>query len=382
MEILEFVRILKEKLKMAIVLFIAGILIGGVAYVVLPSIYECSVTFMVLESKLIRRNLEGKDLDIDTYLQFVDNESIFRSVFDQLDIAGRFGMDFENFRRSFEVTSVEDTAIIDLVVTFGDAGTAHDIARSVGEEALKLNRFVIEQEVSMGRSFTESEVVTAREKLANSKLLLDNFLLENPVNQMALQLDALRNRLVAEEIGTQTTYPMMEIQSYIGGGVFQSVAGGGDETIVNLSQLENRILELEARLGTATGDKIKSETQAELKELRNLYDKRKQSFNRLKGELRKLEQAYYPLKNRYAELLSEFDAAQKGYAEIYAQGLVSKLEIAGKTKEMTIIDQAVYPDQKIFPKLIWMLIGGIFLGILAAFAYVMMVGFNRKLADD
>ncbi len=382
MEILEFVRILKEKLKMAIVLFIAGILIGGIAYVVLPSIYECSVTFMVLESKLIRRNLEGKDLDIDTYLQFVDNESIFRSVFEQLDIAGRFGLDFENFRRSFEVTSVEDTAIIDLVVTFGDAGTAHDIARAVGEEALKLNRSVIEQEVSVGRSFTESEVVSAREKLAESKLQLDTFLLENPVNQMALQVDALRNRIIAEEIGTQGTYPMMEIQANMGEGIFQSVTGGGEAQFVPLSQLQNRILELEARMSTATSDQIKLNTQTELKELRNLYDKRKKSVTRLQGDLRKLEQAYYPLKTRYAELLSEFDAAQKGYAEIYAQGLVSKLEIAGKTKEMTIIDQAVYPDQKIFPKLIWMLIGGIFLGILAAFAYVMMVGFNRKLADD
>ncbi len=380
MDILEFTRIFKEKIRTAIVLVLIGVLVGGVAYFVLPPIYESGATFMVLESKLIRRTLEGKDLDIDTYLNFVDNRSIYRSVYDELDVQSRFDMDFEEFTRSFEVTSVEDTAIIDLVVTFEDPSVAYNVARSIGERALELNRQVIEQEVTVGRRFAENEVKTARIKLTESKQNLDAFLEQHNVSELALEIDGLRNRIVLEETGGYSGYPMVEITLYADKGIPMSGALL-TEPFPSIAALEDDMNQLGSTLDGAKADNVKQRLAAELVTVKSRLQRKRSALNMLKTRLTELEGQYYPLKTRYSELLSEFDAAQKGYAEIYAQGLESKLEIVGKTKEMTIIDRPVKPDQKVFPKLIWMLIGGFFLGILSVFAYIMMVGFSRKLTD-
>jgi len=382
MDILEFVRILKEKARVAVLLLVAGVLVGVVANFVLPSIYECNTTFMVLEAKLIRRNLEGRDLDIDTYLQFVENQYIFRTVYDELEIGKRFDMDFETFQRSFEVNSVEDTAIVDLITSFEDPQACLDVATRVGELALALNKEVVQAEVRSGRASAEQEIVGAREKLAQAKVTMEAFLLEYPVNQMAVRIDALRNRILLEETGGYVNYPMIEVLANAGEYQSPLTTSGITSAFPSRAQLEYDVAEIENRLKHAGTDSSKDQLTGKLAAARDLLKRKEQLIGSLRTQLQEKEQEYFPLKTRYNELLSEFDAASKGYADIYAKGLEANLEVLGKTNEMTIIDPPVFPDHKTFPKLVWMLIGGFFLGVISMFAYAVMVGFFRKLADD
>ncbi len=380
MDIMEFIGLLKEKRRIATILLVAGILVGILAYFVLPLIYETRVTFMVLESKLIRRNLEGRKLDIDTYLNFVNNDFIYHKIYEKLDIQNKYEMDFEQFKRSFEVTSVEDTAIIKLLVTFQNPEISFKIAKILADEALELNNQVIEKEVHSGYRFSETQVQAASTQLETARKALDTFIAQHPVPQMAMEMDLLRNRIAIEKNGELAVFPAIEsaiVASSLNPQIMQS--GMTPKAFTSLTRIQEEIAETEAKLMVAKADNRKIELAGRLKELNVQLKKKQQILAELKSQIRKLGAQYYSLKFQYIALKSEFTSAQKGYEKIYQTGIESKTEIIGKTKEMTIIDPAVKPEKPVFPKLIFTILGGFFLGILSVFMFIILVGFNRRL---
>jgi len=387
MDILEFLTILKEKIKPVLVMIVLGILVGVLAYFVLTPVFETRTTFMILESKLIRRTLEGKKLDIDTYLDFVDNESLYHKIYTNLEIQKKYNMNFEEFKRSFEVTTVEDTAIIKLLVTFQDPEISFQIARMLGSAALTLNRQVIDEEVHAGYRFSEAQVQAASNQLETARKALNDFLAKHPVPRMAMEMDMIRNRIAIEENGELMAFPPLESATMVTGlnpqlpqpGIIQSAMT--PEAFSSLARIQSDIAEIESRLAVAKADNRKFDANRRLNELKFLLKKKHQIVAQLKSHLSELEISYFPLNSRYKVLQSELIAAQKGYEKIYQTGLESRIEVIGKTKEMTIIDQPVKPQKQAFPKLIITLIAGLFLGLLAAFAYVSTVAFSRKLQD-
>ena len=382
MDVVEFAKLLREKFRLSIIIVVVGILVGILAYFVLPPIFECRTTFLVLESKMIRRTLEGRKLDIDTYLDFVNNETIFKQVYEDQDIRKNFDMDFEHFKRSFEITSVEDTAIVNLMVTFEDAKTCRDIAEEIGKLTLELNQKVVEEELRASHRFSESEIVRAAEKMETARTALDAFLEQHPISQMTMELDMLRNRIALEETGAFTVYPPLE-----GLGVNQnprynySGFSYSGEGFRSMAEIESDLLEVEAKLDSVSQESARPELISRQRELRKLHTKKQAFINKLSEKLTRMEQTYAPLKYQHMNLQSELYAAQKGYEEIYRQAMEAKLEVAGKTKEMTIIDHPVLPEKPIFPKLILTILGGFFLGILSVFCLLIVIGFNRKLAN-
>ncbi|RLE16720.1 MAG: hypothetical protein DRJ14_07975 [Acidobacteria bacterium] len=383
MDILEFLSVLKEKRKPVSVMLVLGIVVGILAYFVLTPVFETRTTFMVLESKLIRRSLEGKKLDIDTYLDFVDNESLYHDIYTRLDIQKKYDMNFEEFKRSFEVTTVEDTAIIKLLVTFQAPEISFKIAKMLGEETLTLNRQVIDKEVHSGYRFSEAQVQAASAQMEIARKVLDEFLTKHPVPQMAMKLDILKNRISIEENGELAVFPPFEsatVANSLNPQINQS--GMSPKAFYSLARVKAERLEAEALLTTAKSDNRKIEAKQRIRELNALLKQKNEALSRLRDRLNQLETVYYPLKSRYEALRSEFTAAQKGYEKIYQTVLESKIEIVGKTKEMTIIDQPVKPQTQAFPKLAITLIAGLFLGLLTAFAFIATVAFSRKLQDD
>jgi len=380
MDVVEFIKILNEKRKISVILIVTGLIVGLLAYFVLPPIYETRTTFMVLESKLIRRSLEGKKLDIDTYLNFVNNDSLYHDIYKRLDIQKKYGMDFDKFKRSFEVTTVEDTAIIKLIVSFQSPEISFKIAKILGDKALALNRKVINKEVHSGYRFTEAQVEAASTQLETARTSLDNFLAQYPVLQMAMEIDTLKNRIAIEENGELAVFPPMESATLVNNLTPQITQSGATPKVFSsLARIQTAISQAESRLAVAKADNRKIDVSRQLKELKILLKRKHQTLQRLNTHFHELEKTYLPLKSQFEALRSEFIAAQKGYEKIYQTALESKIEIVGKTKEMTIIDGPVIPDQPTFPKVIFMLIGGLFLGLLSDFLFIILVGFNRKL---
>ena len=380
MDILNFLTILKEKFYVVIALTVLGILIGFFAYFLLSPIYETNVTFMVLESKLLQGSMSVKGLDIDTYLNFVDNEFLYFDIYNKLNIHKKYGMDFEDFKRAFEVTTLEDSAVIKLTVTFQDSEVSYKIAKMLGDEALALNRNIINQEVHSGYQFSESQTEKTRKEMIMARENLGKFIQQYPIYKMAREIDILRNRIALEENGELTAFPPIESVNLVYRGA--SSWGITPKEFLSLARIESQIMQTKAKLKNEKADNVKNSLSHHLKILSLLLKEKKLKLKRLNERLEALENTYYPLKYlEYKKLQAKVGTSEDAYEEIYKSTLKSRITIVGKTKEMAVIARPLKPQKPIFPKLSITLIAGFFLGILAAFAYVSTVAFSRKLQD-
>ncbi len=381
MDIKEFIVILNEKRKAVVAVLIVSVIVSLVANFVLPSYYETKVVFMVLESKMIRRNLEGKKLDIDTYLNFVNNDSVFYHVYKKLDIAKRFDMDFETFKKSFDTVSVEDTAIIELTVTFPDKDASYEIAKEVSNRVLALNKSVIEMEVKSGYRFAEKRLEEAKSQYAKAKAELEKFLEQNKVFLKAEQVELLRSSLAVFSGGYFLPYLNSEFSTFDlkGNRLINnntSVPGKGS---LSLTDINVKIVELRAEIKNSVYDNQKAKLKKELayflelkKEKEKLIEKTEKSLSSLQGE-------YNRVKFSFLEKYYKFVSAGKAYEQLLTNVLTIKIEIAGKTKEMAVIGFPVPPERPVFPRLSVMLVAGVFIGGLIDFLYILFIGFYRKI---
>jgi len=380
MEIKEFVSILIEKKKTVLLILIAGIIVGILANFIFPSYYETNVKFMVLESKMIRRNLEGKKLDIDTYLNFVNNDSVYYYVYKKLDIEKKFDMDFDRFTECFDVVSVEDTAIIVLTVTFPDKEMSYEIAKAVAEKVLEINKDIIVKEIKSGYGFAEKQLELAKNQYEDARKQLEDFLEKNKVFLNAEEIELARNTLAVYSNGYLLPYTNTEFSFLSDKGMFLTNNVNNPEIkFDSLFDIDQKILELQAKLKTATYDNQKIKIKKEIAFYNSLKKEKVKNLEKLKAKLSKLQSIYDKQRFEYIEKYNAFIASARAYERLLTDVMTIKIEIAGKTKEMTVLGDLVPPQKPVFPRLSITLIAGLFLALLIDFLYILGLGFYRKL---
>ncbi len=380
MEIKEFIAILNEKRKVVLIILIAGFIVGILADLIIPSYYETNITFMVLESKMIRRNLEGKKLDIDTYLNFIDNDSVYYYAYKKLNINKKFDMDFERFKECFDVVSVEDTAIIVLTITFPDKKMSYEIAKTVADKVIELNKDIIEKEIKSGYRFAEKQVELARKNFVKARKDLEDFLAKNRVFLNAEEVEVARNTIAIFSGGYYLPYTNTEFASLYEKGLFSAnnvnLAVKKGDSIFDIDQ---KLVELEAKLKTAVYDNQKVKIKKDMAYYTALREEKLKKLDEIKKEFENLQKNYNKEKFEYIEKYNNFVAMSKAYENLVMEFMNIKLEIAGKTKEMTLLGEPVMPEKPVFPRLYITIVAGIFLAGLIDFLYILGIGYYRKL---
>ncbi len=382
MEIKEFVEILIEKKKTVLIILIASLVVGIVANFVIPSYYETNVTFMVLESKMVRRSLEGKKLDIDTYLNFIDNDSVYHYAYRKLDISKKFDMDFERFKECFDVVSVEDTAIIVLTVTFPDKKMSYEIAKTVADKVIELNKDIIEKEIKAGYRFAEKQIVLAREQFEKARKELETFLEKNKVFLNAEEVELARNALAIYSNGYFLPYTNTEFSSLTEREKYFfsfTNVNMSDKEFLSIFEIDQNILELNSQLKNAKYDNQKLKIKNEIAYYKTLKEEKMKKIEKLKKKFEKLQSIYNKQKFSYLEKFNNFIAMSRAYERLLTEFLNIKIEIAGKTKEMAVIGEPILPEKPVFPRLPITIVAGIFLGMLIDFLYILSIGYYRKL---
>ncbi len=380
MEIKEFISILMEKKKTALIIIIASFVVGIIANFIIPSYYETNVTFMVLESKMIRRSLEGKKLDIDTYLNFIDNDSVYHYAYKKLDINKKFDMDFDRFKECFDVVSVEDTAIIVLTVTFPDQKMSYEIAKTVADKVIELNKNVIEKEIKSGYRFAEKQVDIAREQFVKARKELENFLEKNKVFLNAEEIELARNSLAVYSNGYFLPYTNTEFISLYDKNWYSAMnVNVPQKNADSIFDIDMKILELKAKLKNAAYDNQKLKIKKEIAFYQTLKDEKVKELEKLKAKVNDLQNTYNKQKFSYIEKYNNFIAMSKAYENLVMEFMNIKIEIAGKTKEMAIIGEPILPEKPVFPRLPITIVAGVFLGLLIDFLYILFIGYYRKL---
>ena len=380
MEIKEFISILMEKKKTALIIIIASFVVGIIADFVIPSYYETNVTFMVLESKMIRRSLEGKKLDIDTYLNFIDNDSVYHYAYKKLDINKKFDMDFDRFKECFDVVSVEDTAIIVLTVTFPDQKMSYEIAKTVADKVIELNKNIIEKEIKSGYRFAEKQVDIAREQFVKARKELEGFLEKNKVFLNAEEIELARNSLAVYSNGYFLPYTNTEFISLYDKNWYSAMnVNVPQKSAYSIFDIDMKILELKAKLKNAAYDNQKLKIKKEIAFYQTLKDEKVKELEKLKEKVNDLQNTYNKQKFSYIEKYNNFIAMSKAYERLIMEFMNIKIEIAGKTKEMAIIGEPILPEKPVFPRLPITIVAGVFLGLLIDFLYILFIGYYRKL---
>jgi len=387
MDVVEFLKLALKKKKTVSIILIFGFLIGILSYFVFPPIFETNITFMVLESKLIRKNLEGKKLDIDTYTSLINNNSILRKVYDDINLQKEYKLPFDEFKKKISVLSVENTAIIKTTVKFQNANKCVEIANKLIEEVLSLNKRVILKEISSGYLYSEKQVELTRLNFNNIQKKLADFNKENNLSKLALEIDLLKNKIAFHSLGNNVSYPIIEginaTQSdnkYMQPSYVLSLNNNGDNN--SLIELDRDILNVENELSKTSADNLKSALKRKMELLKSLKSMKIKLIKKLKVELDKKTAFYTDILTKNKQLKSEFRAADEGFRLVYSNFVATKTEVMGKTKEMTVIDSPVIPDKQVFPRLVLNTIAGFFLGMLIAVGYVIALNLAGQIQDD
>ncbi len=380
MDIKEFISLLNEKRRVVLIIIAIGIFAGIVADFVFPSYYETNVTFMVLESKMIRRNLEGKKLDIDTYLNFVNNDSVYYYAYQKLDIQKRFNMDFDRFKKCIDVLSVEDTAIITLTVIFPDKKMSYEIAKTIASRVIELNRNIIQMEIKSGYRFAEKQVELAEKQYRDARKDLSDFIEKNHVFLNAEEVELARDTLAVFSNGYNLPYTSSEFSLLYNRSFFAANNINTEEKKTeSLFDIDGKIIELKAHLKTAVYDNQKIKIKKEIAFYETLKEEKLKRLEKIKQKLSDLEKDYNKNKFSFLEKYNRFIAISKAYEKLLTDVMSIKIEIAGKTKEMALLGEPVPPQKPVFPRLSITLPSGLFLSILIAFLYILLLGFYRKI---
>ncbi len=386
MDIVDFLKLALQKKKTVVSIVVIGMLTGLLSYFIFKPVYETNITFMVLESKLIRKSLEGKKLDIDTYTSLINNTSVLKKVYDSLDLKKKYSLPFDVFKEKITVLSVENTAIIKTTVKFENKDECVKIANSLIDEVLKLNKSVILKEIESGYSYSEKQVELARNNFKAIEEKLAEFNKNYNLKKLALEIDILKNQIAFHSLGNNLSYPIIEgvevmlNNKYMQPSYILSLASNSNNQ--SLVELNKDIFKIEAQLKNTVADNKKVNLKKQLAILKNLQIKKQKLIKELKAKLDSKTKIYLNALNKSKQLKSEFLAAEEGFSVVYKNFVVSKTEVMGKTKEMTVIDYPVKPEEQVFPRLVLNTIAGTFLGILIAIGYLVVFNLIGQVKDD
>lgn len=152
---------------------VAAMLIGLVAFFVLPEQYEAKARLVIAEYHM-REALTGDDgretfealvSSRNTYAALVNSPTIARSIIDVHDLQAELDLTADELLDDVDVQLISNTAVLELTVELPDAEIAREVARTFAEQAAALSR-----EINDAARRRAEDVLTARLQVAEAEL--------------------------------------------------------------------------------------------------------------------------------------------------------------------------------------------------------------------
>lgn len=152
---------------------VAAMLIGLVAFFVVPEQYEAKARLVVAEYHM-REALTGDDgretfealvSSRNTYAALVNSPTIARSIVEEHDLGAELDLTVDELLESVDVQLISNTAVLELTVELPDAEIAREVALSFAEKGAALSREI--NDADRGRA---EDVLAARLQVAEAEL--------------------------------------------------------------------------------------------------------------------------------------------------------------------------------------------------------------------
>jgi uncharacterized protein involved in exopolysaccharide biosynthesis len=252
------------------------------------------------------------------------------------------------FERRFDVEGNGKDALIHISVEDRDPRRAAQMANDYVDQFRKLSQGLATTEASQRRVFFEAQLEQSKDKLADAEEALK----QTEQSTGMLQLDSQARALIESAAILRGQIEAKEVQ------IQMMRTFAGDQN-ANLLEAEQGLAGLRAQLAKLGG--AEDDDTAGLIQPKGTISQAGLEY------VRKLRDV------KYYETIFEILARQYELA---------KLDEAKEGAVIQTVDPAVVPDHRSFPPRLWIVVGGVFLGLLAGcFLALMLAGFERMQQD-
>ena len=361
-----------------------------------PTLYEATSTLAVSGSKIAEETTSVVSVN---YRPFIENNSVAETVVREFRLADApYGITSQVFLESvLSVEEVRNSSLIRLHVTLRDPALAANVANRVSDLAVEGARKLSQAEAVQARDDLQDEVQDARTRMEKAAAALESFkssaqveLTRADVEAMLQQRTELLDLIVDTEAarakvarGEADLAARQRVDSFVRSidsdpALSQAAraAGASDSSVLGLqikSQEPNKVYQaIEEQLAN---DRVQlaalERRRAELIGARGL-DARQQS---------KLT-SLYKKESELTRLTTDYDVAAKSYQEIAARYDVARLQVAGRSGQIQVIDRAIQPtvprSRHIGRNAVFGFVGG---GTLTALGLALMLALRETLKD-
>jgi uncharacterized protein involved in exopolysaccharide biosynthesis len=333
---------------------------AGAVVLFLPPLYRGSATIAVSGSKIGEQAAPSPSAV--NFRPLIENNSVAASVIEQFQLAAPpHGLTPERFLTDhLAVEEVRNSSLIRLHVDLREAELAARVANRVADLAVEGARRLSQDEAVQARDDIQVEVEQARTQMEEAAGRLETFrntaqveLTREDVNAMLfergrlpdllVEIEAERARLAHAEVELGQRQRVDSFTRTIDADPALSQAvraeGGSPSAVLGLqlkSEEVNRVYEALEQDVASTRSQIAAleKRRAQLVDVRKLGAQQQNKLTEL-----------YRKESELARLQTEFQVAQKSYTEIAARYDVARLQVAGRSSQLQVIDRAIVPTQ-------------------------------------
>ena len=250
---------------------------------------------------------------------------------------------------------------MDLSITWTDPKLAADVANAMAEQAVLRSRSLNQDETLVARDLIKSQLDVSREKLTAARTALEDYqrtaqvdLLEKEMQEVIklqagldgklIEIATERARLLKAEEELAKQEPVRDARRALRSTVIRAP----DSTGKPVPQLREDVLDPYANPIYENLQQETTGTRTRLAALERERDELLRGRNR-DGQLNKLAELYRR-QARADELKMQQQLAEKVYVETATRYEQARLQVAGRSAQLQIIDRALPRDQKVSPR--------------------------------
>ena len=308
--------------------------------------FEASAVIMVTASKTGEQVASG--LDVRNFRAFVQNQTLAAEIIKEFALnltPQRFLDDHVN------VQEVRGTNLLTVSVTASNPDLAARIANAIASRAVALSRSVEQAESVVARDVIKGQLDAARDRLTQSRTTLETY-------QRQAQVELLEKRinvLTDQQADIQTLTVELEGQRAFLRQAEQDLAQQDSVRGVQRSVQ----LPADTQLRDALIDPYINPSFEVLQQQVTAARSRLAQLERQRAEMLKSRSAdgqlpaladFYTRKARQTELEMQQELAEKLYVDVATRFEQARLQIASRSAQLQVLDAALPPDRKVYPR--------------------------------
>ncbi len=320
-----------------------------------PTQYEAASTLAVSGSKI---GEQSPSVAVGNFRPFIENNSVAALIVKEFNLGGApYDLTPELFRENvLSLEEVRNSNLIRLSITLGDATVAAKIANRVADLAVDGARRLSQAEAVQARDDLRVEVEDARKQMENTAAALESF-----KNKAQVELTREDVNAMLEERGKllPLVVDIEEARARVRRGEVELAGQHRVDSLVKAIDSEPTLAQAARTTGEPESSLLRLQIKSE--EVNKVYQDIEQQLAWDRANLAALESRraeligvrglnaqqqskltdLYRKESELARLTTEHDVAEKSYEEIAARYDVARVQVAGRSGQIQVIDRAI-----------------------------------------